>query len=193
MLRSGSLPRTEPMCQASGNYWTSERVEEAARLWRTGASAGTIAKALGGVSRNAVIGKIYRHPDLFEPRAGRREVVRVRERRPAVTLPTAPRRQIVHSSKPGAMKKAVPAVAAEPILKVPAREPGLYRHRDFRIEGATPVPHSSLDRFQCAWPLTDFADDDTKDMPCCGRPRRGGMQPDSSYCPEHAAISRGAA
>lgn len=40
--------------------WTSERVEELARLWTEGHSAREIAEALGDVSRNAVIGKAHR-------------------------------------------------------------------------------------------------------------------------------------
>lgn len=40
--------------------WTDERVEVLTTLWRDGRSAAAIARALGGVTRNAVIGKIHR-------------------------------------------------------------------------------------------------------------------------------------
>ena len=40
--------------------WTDERVETLKRMWGEGASASTIAKELGGVTRNAVIGKVHR-------------------------------------------------------------------------------------------------------------------------------------
>ncbi len=40
--------------------WTHERVEILRRLWADGHSAGQIARQIGGVSRNAVIGKIFR-------------------------------------------------------------------------------------------------------------------------------------
>ncbi|MDD2870033.1 GcrA family cell cycle regulator [Neomegalonema sp.] len=40
--------------------WTDERVEQLKALWHEGASASQIAKQLGGVSRNAVIGKVHR-------------------------------------------------------------------------------------------------------------------------------------
>lgn len=43
---------------ASG--WTDERVAELKRLLPTGASAATIAREIGGISRNAVIGKTLR-------------------------------------------------------------------------------------------------------------------------------------
>ena len=40
--------------------WTDERVETLKRMWTDGQSASTIAKELGGVTRNAVIGKVHR-------------------------------------------------------------------------------------------------------------------------------------
>lgn len=40
--------------------WTDARFELAARLWKEGLSATQIAKVLGGVSRNAVLGKLSR-------------------------------------------------------------------------------------------------------------------------------------
>ena len=40
--------------------WTDERVETLKRMWGEGASASQIAKELGGVTRNAVIGKVHR-------------------------------------------------------------------------------------------------------------------------------------
>lgn len=40
--------------------WTDERVETLKRMWAEGASASQIAKELGQVTRNAVIGKVHR-------------------------------------------------------------------------------------------------------------------------------------
>ena len=40
--------------------WTDDRVEILKRLWGEGQSASQIAKELGGVTRNAVIGKVHR-------------------------------------------------------------------------------------------------------------------------------------
>jgi GcrA cell cycle regulator len=40
--------------------WTDERVETLKRMWNEGQSASQIAKELGGVTRNAVIGKVHR-------------------------------------------------------------------------------------------------------------------------------------
>jgi len=40
--------------------WTDERVEMLQQMWSEGQSAAQIAKTLGGVTRNAVIGKVHR-------------------------------------------------------------------------------------------------------------------------------------
>ncbi|MGB6229459.1 MAG: GcrA family cell cycle regulator, partial [Litorimonas sp.] len=40
--------------------WTEDRVETLSKLWADGLSASQIAKQLGGVTRNAVIGKVHR-------------------------------------------------------------------------------------------------------------------------------------
>ena len=40
--------------------WTDERVELLKQLWSEGLSASQIARQLGGVTRNAVIGKVHR-------------------------------------------------------------------------------------------------------------------------------------
>ena len=40
--------------------WTEERIERLKKMWADGATASQIADELGGVSRNAVIGKAHR-------------------------------------------------------------------------------------------------------------------------------------
>jgi len=40
--------------------WSEDRVEQMKALWTEGLSASQIARALGGVTRNAVIGKVHR-------------------------------------------------------------------------------------------------------------------------------------
>jgi len=40
--------------------WTDDRVEQLKNLWTEGLSASQIARVLGGVTRNAVIGKVHR-------------------------------------------------------------------------------------------------------------------------------------
>jgi GcrA cell cycle regulator len=43
-----------------GMSWTDERVELLKKLWSDGLSASQIAAELGGITRNAVIGKVHR-------------------------------------------------------------------------------------------------------------------------------------
>ena len=40
--------------------WTHERIEELKKLWEAGYTASNIAAELGGITRNAVIGKAHR-------------------------------------------------------------------------------------------------------------------------------------
>jgi len=58
----------------SSSPWSAERVKTLKTLWLSGSSATEIAEALGGVSRNAVIGKIHRLglSSRMEPSAPRR-------------------------------------------------------------------------------------------------------------------------
>src|ERR1700754_709260 len=59
--------------------WTDDRVELLKRLWQEGLSASQIAGELGGITRNAVIGKVHRlglsgrakAPSSAAPRQGR--------------------------------------------------------------------------------------------------------------------------
>jgi GcrA cell cycle regulator len=46
--------------QGTGMSWTDERIERLKELWTKGMTASQIAEELGGVSRNAVIGKAHR-------------------------------------------------------------------------------------------------------------------------------------
>jgi GcrA cell cycle regulator len=44
----------------AGASWSDERVELLKKLWNDGLSASQIAAQMGGVTRNAVIGKVHR-------------------------------------------------------------------------------------------------------------------------------------
>ena len=54
MLTGGAAKEKEIMS------WTDERVELLKKLWSDGLSASQIAAELGGITRNAVIGKVHR-------------------------------------------------------------------------------------------------------------------------------------
>jgi len=49
-----------PMKNGHEMSWTDERIEKLTKMWEGGATASQIAEELGGVSRNAVIGKAHR-------------------------------------------------------------------------------------------------------------------------------------
>ncbi len=70
--------------------WTDERVEQLKALWTEGLSASQIARVLGGVTRNAVIGKVHRLG-----LAGRAGPARSERPRSAVT-----RRSVAHVVAP---------------------------------------------------------------------------------------------
>ena len=62
--------------------WTDERVELLKKLWIDGLSASQIASELGGVTRNAVIGKVHRLS--LSGRAKTPSAPTARARKPAV-------------------------------------------------------------------------------------------------------------
>ena len=83
--------------------WTDERVETLKRMWTEGASASQIAKELGGVTRNAVIGKVHR---LGLSNRG------IEEAKPIAD--TAPLADVAADPEPSVVPDEAPAAAAEP-------------------------------------------------------------------------------
>jgi len=68
--------------------WTDERIETLKKMWDSGMTATQIAEELGGVSRNAVIGKAHRlglpaRPSPVKPNESRTESPRAETPRPA--------------------------------------------------------------------------------------------------------------
>jgi GcrA cell cycle regulator len=78
-LNGSATARIVPM---SDTGWTDSRVESLKSLWLEGLSASQVAKQLGGVTRNAVIGKIHRL-GLSGRAAGENAAPRVRAARTA--------------------------------------------------------------------------------------------------------------
>ncbi|WP_112312465.1 GcrA family cell cycle regulator [Pseudogemmobacter bohemicus] len=87
--------------------WTDERVETLKRMWGEGQSASQIAKELGGVTRNAVIGKVHRLG--LSNRVGGKED---EEAAPAPAAAAAPPR-------PEPVAEAPPAQPAPPLRDEP--------------------------------------------------------------------------
>jgi GcrA cell cycle regulator len=145
--------------------WTDERVESLKKLWQDGLSASQIAKQLGGVTRNAVIGKVHRLglSGRAAPSKPARPVFKApRPARPAAAAPAAPRRM----AEPVAREAAAPAPAT-PVRYV-EEAPG----------SATVL---TLGAHMCKWPIGDPS---SEGFTFCGR-----RQDEGPYCVEHARIA----
>lgn len=148
--------------------WTDERVTTLKKLWLDGLSASQIAKQLGGVTRNAVIGKVHRLglSGRAAPSQPARPAFKApRPARPvAQTMPSAPRRVV-------APEQAPTPVAA-------AAAPSLPAYRDEQPGSATVL---TLGAHMCKWPIGDPSSDG---FTFCGRRSSEGP-----YCGEHARVA----
>ena len=91
--------------------WTDERIATLKKMWEGGSTASQIAEELGGVSRNAVIGKAHRLGLKSRP-----SPVKAGEKKKKTVKPAAP------APKP-APKKAAPRVVAARPAPAPAPAP----------------------------------------------------------------------
>ena len=141
--------------------WTEERVETLKKLWLDGLSASQIAKHLGGVTRNAVIGKVHRLG-----LSGR-------------AAPSQPARQVYKAPRPPR-----PVVASQPVTRrsleaVPAApQPRAITY----VEEPGTATVLTLGAHMCKWPIGDPS---TDNFTFCGR--RAGS--DGPYCVEHARVA----
>ena len=94
--------------------WTEERIERLKKMWHDGATASQIADELGGVSRNAVIGKAHRLGLKSRP-----SPVKATEKaaKPA-KAPTAPK-----PASPAPAPRASAPAAPRPIAAAPKPDP----------------------------------------------------------------------
>ena len=98
--------------------WTDERIEKLTKMWEGGATASQIADELGGVSRNAVIGKAHRlglkaRPSPVKPNE--------KEAAPAAPAPKPARSEAAPAPRPAPAPKADPAPRPAPAAPVTAR------------------------------------------------------------------------
>jgi len=139
--------------------WTDDRVETLKKLWLDGLSASQIAKQLGGVTRNAVIGKVHRLG--LSGRAAPSQPQRPAFRAPRPPRPAAP-------PQPRRIEAAQPAAQPLPALPAILEAPGT----------ATVL---TLGAHMCKWPIGDPS---TDSFTFCGR-----RQGDGPYCNEHARVA----
>src|SRR5205085_11577480 len=93
--------------------WTDERIDRLKKMWSDGATASQIADELGGVSRNAVIGKAHRLG--LEQRPSPVKPGEEKEAKKAAPVAASPK-----SAAPKAEVPKPATVAAAPAATVPA-------------------------------------------------------------------------
>jgi GcrA cell cycle regulator len=150
--------------------WNDERVELLKKLWAEGLSASQIASRLGGVTRNAVIGKVHRlglsgrapSSRSSAPRPRRVQAPR-QHRAPALMFGTRGNVAL----KPQFQEDSEPQPAPVTELFIPPEE------------RATIL---TLKESMCRWPVGDPA---SEDFYFCGR-KKTGSHP---YCEHHARLA----
>ena len=182
--------------------WTDERVELLKKMWGEGQSASQIAKELGGVTRNAVIGKVHRLG--LSNRATSANAAKAAE--PKEKPAPAPKVE----AKPKPQPKTEPARPAAPIEAAPASEsrPSLPARKQIIPAGQPLPPQPSANEISpealakvneiekkakkltlmeltertCKWPVGDPA---TEDFWFCGLP----VQQGKPYCEAHVGVA----
>ena len=112
--------------------WTDERIDQLKAMWEKGLTASQIADELGGVSRNAVIGKAHRlglqsRPSPVKPNEAPKKAAPVRKPAPEAEAPK-PAAPVQHSApapaRPAPSVAPAPAQsAAAPVADAPAPAP----------------------------------------------------------------------
>ncbi|SMY08633.1 GcrA family cell cycle regulator [Flavimaricola marinus] len=182
--------------------WTDERVETLKKMWGEGQSASQIAKELGGVTRNAVIGKVHRLG--LSNRTGTGATAPAAA--PAAAAPAKPAAAPAKEKAPEPAAAAAPAPKAEP--DEPPEPPMSAARRAIIPAGQPLPPQPSLNEISpealakvnevektakrlslmeltektCKWPVGDPA---TPDFWFCGLPTQAGKP----YCEAHVGVA----
>jgi len=189
--------------------WTDERIERLKELWTKGMTASQIADELGGVSRNAVIGKAHRlglqsRPSPVKPNeAGSGEVAEEPvTAQPAEEAPAAPKAKA--QAEPDIFEEApsAPEREAAPEPRIVSVGPGGFL-RQTPSDQQAPIPPAPPRRLVPAKPSADVADKtsllDLNERICkwpighpgepdfhfCGKPSNPGFP----YCVEHCGVA----
>lgn len=151
--------------------WTEERVAELKKLWAEGHSASQIAKRLGNVTRNAVIGKVHRLG-----LSGRATPSRPVKRPPRLARPKPQ-----HVARQTGTSSAAPSqntpqeTAPVPVIREVNVEPQ-------RLPNGDMVTVMTVKDSMCKWPVGDPAD---PAFGFCGHATHEG----APYCTEHARLA----
>ena len=173
--------------------WSEERVEALKTMWAEGKSASQIAKELGNVTRNAVIGKVHRLG--LSNRAAAPAKTAEREAAPAKPAAAPPA-----AKKPAAEKAATaPApetrpvpVSRKPIITAGQPLPPQPSQSEISAEAlatlaeyqktALKLTLMDLTERTCKWPIGDPA---TDEFWFCGHPAQAGKP----YCETHVGVA----
>ncbi len=155
--------------------WTEERVAELKKLWAEGHSASQIAKRLGSVTRNAVIGKVHRLG-----LSGRATPSRPVKRPPRLARPKPQAMPRQASSSPAPRQQTALAVRPEPAhTHITEAEANIEPKR---LSNGDMVTVLTVKDSMCKWPIGDPADNN---FGFCGHAAAEG----SPYCAEHARVA----
>lgn len=185
--------------------WTDERVETLKRMWNEGQSASQIAKELGGVTRNAVIGKVHRlglsnrvggKDEDDDGAAAPAPAAAKPEPAPRPEPAAAPRAEPPRPTQPAAAAPVASNVTPLPVRKaiIPAGQPlppqpslneispeALASVREVE-KRARKLTLMELTERTCKWPIGDPA---TEDFWFCGLP----SLPGKPYCEAHVGVA----
>ena len=176
--------------------WTDDRVETLKRMWGEGQSASQIAKELGGVTRNAVIGKVHRlglsNRTAGTPAVEEKPVEAKAKPKPAPAPKPAPKPE-VQAEEPEAAPEPKPSLPARKQI-IPAGQPlppqpsaneispeALAKVSEIEKK-AKKIGLMDLTERTCKWPVGDPA---TEDFWFCGLP----VQQGKPYCEAHVGVA----
>ncbi|UOA26131.1 GcrA family cell cycle regulator [Pseudosulfitobacter sp. DSM 107133] len=181
--------------------WTDDRVELLKKMWGEGQSASQIAKELGGVTRNAVIGKVHRlglsnragsgaaaaKPEpKAKPATPKAEVKPKAEAKPKVEAKPQPKEEPVPETRVAVMParaKIIPA--GQPLPPQPSANeisPEALAKVSEIEKKAKRLSLMELTERTCKWPVGDPA---TEDFWFCGLPVQAGKP----YCEAHVGVA----
>ena len=176
--------------------WTEERIERLKKMWHDGATASQIADELGGISRNAVIGKAHRlgleqRPSPVKPGEEKdaKKPASVATPKPAApkaetprTAPASPATPAAATAHPAPMSRSAPEMQYRSI------GPGGFI-RQGPGEQQAPIPPAPPRRLVPAKPSPEVADKtsllDLNDR-ICKWPIGHPGEPDFHFCGEQA-------
>jgi len=180
--------------------WTEERIERLKKMWHEGATASQIADELGGVSRNAVIGKAHRlgleqRPSPVKP-GEEKEVKKPAAAPPAAASAQAKAAAPAKAEAPEAAPAPAPAPAGHPQRRQLTPQELQYRSigpggfiRQGPGEQQAPIPPAPPRRLVPAKPSPEVADKtgllDLNDR-ICKWPMGHPGEPDFHFCGEAA-------